>query len=89
MSDFHNLGLVPQALLKESTLYLGGAQLASKGRYGHLGVCITNELIQFCSVDQSCLTLYEPMDCSMPGFPVHHQLLEPTQTHIHQVGDVI
>ena len=41
------------------------------------------------SVTQLCLTLFEPMDCSMPGFPVHHQLLELTQTHIHRGGDAI
>ena len=34
-------------------------------------------------------TLYNPMDCSMPGFPVHHQLPEFTQTHVHWVGDAI
>ena len=38
---------------------------------------------------QSCPTLCEPMDCSMPGFPVHHQLLELAQTHVHWVGDAI
>ena len=43
----------------------------------------------FSSVTQSCLTLCDPMDCSMPGFPVHHQLPDPTQTHVHQVGDAI
>ena len=37
----------------------------------------------------SCLTLCDPMDCSMPGLPVHHQLLGFTQTHIHYVGDSI
>ena len=36
-----------------------------------------------------CPTLCNPMDCSMPGFPVHHQLSEPAQTHIHQVGHAI
>ena len=41
------------------------------------------------SVAQSRLTLCNPMDCSTPGFPVHHQLSEPTQTHIHCVGDAI
>ena len=41
------------------------------------------------SVAQSCLTLCSPMDCSTPGFPVHHQLLELIQTHVHQVGDAI
>ena len=41
------------------------------------------------SVAQSCLTLCDPMDCSSPGFPVHHQLSEFTQTHVNQVGDDI
>ena len=44
---------------------------------------------QFSPVTQSCPTLCDPMDCSMPGFPVHHQLPEPIQTHVHWVGDVI
>ena len=44
---------------------------------------------KFSSVAQSCLTLCDPMDCSRPGLPVHHQLLEPTQTHVHLVGDAI
>ena len=38
---------------------------------------------QFSSVAQSCLTLCDPMDCSMPGLPVHYQLPEFTQTHLH------
>ena len=41
------------------------------------------------SVAQLCLTLCNPMDCSMPGFLVHHQLQELTQTHVHQIGDAI
>ena len=45
--------------------------------------------IVFSSVAQSCLTLCDPMNCSTPGLPVHHQLPEFTQTHVHQVGDVI
>ena len=43
----------------------------------------------FSSVAQLCLILCNPMDCSTPGFPVHHQLLQPTQTHVHLVGDAI
>ena len=43
----------------------------------------------FSSVAQSCLTLCDPMDCSTPGLPVHHQLPELAQTHVHQVGDAI
>ena len=42
---------------------------------------------QFSAVAQSCLTLCDPIDCSMPGFPVHHQLQELAQTHVHQVSD--
>ena len=45
--------------------------------------------IQFNSVIQSCLTLCDPMDCSTPGLPVHHQLPEFTQTHVHWTGDAI
>ena len=45
--------------------------------------------IQFSSVSQSCPTLCNSMDCSTSGFPVHHQLLEVTQTHVHQVCDAI
>ena len=43
----------------------------------------------FSSVTHSCPTLCDPMDCSMPGLPVHHQLLEFTQTHVHWVSDAI
>ena len=43
----------------------------------------------FSSVAQSCLTLCDPMNRSMPGLPVHHQLPESTQTHVHRVSDVI
>ena len=44
---------------------------------------------QFSSVAQSCLTLCNPMVCSTPGFPVHHQLLELAKTHVHGVSDII
>ena len=43
----------------------------------------------FSSVAQSCLTLCDPMDHSMPSLPVHHQLLELTQAHVHRVSDAI
>ena len=45
--------------------------------------------VQFSSVPQSPLTLCNPIDCSTLGLPVHHQLLEFTQTHVHWVGDAI
>ena len=41
------------------------------------------------SIAQSCLTLCDPMNCSTPGFPVHHQLLELVQTHVHPVSDAM
>ena len=49
--------------------------------FGHAG------WLQFSSVVQSCPTLCDPVDCSTPGFPVHQQLPEFTQTHVHRVGD--
>jgi len=45
--------------------------------------------VQFSSVAQLCPILCDPMDCSKPGFPVHHQLPEPTQIHVHRVNDAI
>ena len=45
--------------------------------------------VQFSSVAQLCLTLCDPMNRSTPGLPVHHQLPEFTQTHVHRVGDAI
>ena len=46
-------------------------------------------IIQFSSVAQSCSNLCDPMNCSIPGLPVHHHLPEFTQTHVHQGGDAI
>ena len=47
------------------------------------------KLILFSSVAQSCPTLCNPLDCSMPAFPVHHQFPELAQIHVHRVGDAI
>ena len=52
-------------------------------------LCSHGTLVQFSSVTQSCLTLCDPMNCSTPGLPVHHQLLEFTQMDVHQVGDAL
>ena len=49
----------------------------------------TNALSGGCSVTQPCLTLCKPTDCSTPGFPVLHHLLELAQIHVHEVGDAI
>ena len=45
--------------------------------------------VQFSSLIQLCSTICDPMDCTTPGFPVHHQLLELAQTHVHWVSDAI
>ena len=50
---------------------------------------IINHSVQFSSVAQSCPTLCDPMNCSTSGLPVHHQLPEFTQIHVHRVGDAI
>ena len=50
---------------------------------------LSGSLVQFSSVAQSCLTLCDPMNRSTSGLPVHHQLLEFTQTHVHLVSDAI
>ena len=47
------------------------------------------KMYQFSSVAQSCLTLCDPMNRSTPGLPVHHQLPDVTETHVHRVGDAI
>jgi len=55
----------------------------------HMNIYSTSLVIQFSSVTQSCLILCNPVDFSMPGLPVHHQLPEFTQTHVHRISDAI
>ena len=54
-----------------------------------IGVSASTYSVQLSSVSQSCPTLCDSMNHSMPGLPVHHQLPEFTQTHVHWVGDAI
>ena len=60
-----------------------------KNVYVYLYVSVYIYISQFSSVTQSCLTLCDPMNCSMPGLPVHHRLPELTQTHVHRDSDAI
>ena len=55
--------------------------------YMYVCMCVCVCVYQFSSIAQSCLTLCNPMNRSMPGLPVHHQLPESTQSHVHLVGD--
>ena len=74
---------------KESAHNFG--DLRSLGQEDSLekGMATHSSILQFSSVAQLCPTLCTLMDCSMPGFPVHHQLPEPTQIHVHPIGDAI
>ena len=63
--------------------------LVSQKLYMNFQLHIGLASLQFSLVAQLCPTLWDPMDCSTPGLPVHHQLLEFTQTHVHWVDDVI
>ena len=60
-----------------------------KHLFGIMPCGLTRYSVQFSSVAQSCPTLCDPMNCSTPGLPVHHQLPEFTQTQVHQVCDAI
>ena len=80
------------------TLFLGGSKITADGDWNHeikrhllhgRKVMTNLSSVQFSSITQSCPTLCDPMNCSMPGLPVHHQLPEFTQTHVHRVGDAI
>ena len=84
-----------------SASWLPSVQNNPQGEVAHLGGIYSDFLLyhhvrnvfrypaQFSSLSQSCLTLCDSIDCSMPGFPVHHQFLELAQTLVHRVGDAI
>jgi len=72
MLDIHN-GTVFLISLTSHIIFLSLFQMRK----------LKTDAIKFSSVTQSCLTLCDPRDCSMPGFPVYHQLPELAQTHVH------
>ena len=82
LGTFHS-GIKPTSLASPALI---GRLFATGATWETL---ISLSSVQFSSVAQSCLTLCDPMNCSTPGLPVHHQLPEFTQTHVHQVGDTI
>ena len=64
-------------------------KILCKKRMQYASLIILNYSVQFSSVAQLCLTLCDPMNHSTPDLPVHHQLPEFTQTHVHRVSDAI
>ena len=86
-------------LTRRPEILLSPGSISGHGKLNHdLGLCPVGKenslhcLILFSSVQFNCSvdpTLCNPIDCSTPGFPVHHQLLEPAQTHVHCIGDAI
>ena len=78
-----------------------GGSFKREGIYAYIQlihIAVQQKLTQYCKaiisqslslVTQSCLALCNPMDCSTQGFPVHHQLPELAQTHVHRVSDAI
>ena len=77
-----------QSVQSQSWIWLSSwTELSYQGSlYIHTQIHIS---VQFSSVTQLWPTVCDPMDCSTPGFPVHHQLLELAQTHVHRIGDAI
>ena len=77
----------PQSMEFSRKEYWSGSPFTSPGDLPYPAIEPTS--LQFSSVAQSCLTLCDHMNHSMPGLPIHHHLLEFTQTHVHRVGDAI
>ena len=74
------------AFYTKNVMHFPFSQLTFVSKYKFL---FSLSSVQFSSFTQSCPTLCDPMNCSTPGLPVHHQLQEFTQTHIHRVSDAI
>ena len=94
----YHLTLIRMAIIKKSTHNICWRECGEKGMLLHcwwecklIQPLWKMALVQFSSVQfsQSCPTLCDPMNRSTPGLPVHHQLPELTQTHVHRVGNVI
>ena len=87
-SIFHQLSV--SKLLFSFVRYRGSTQLDYIFLWSiFYNLILVTTSVQFSSVTQSCPTLCDPMDCSTPGLPVHHQFPEFTQTHAHWVDDAI
>ena len=87
---FPCLGDLPtQGLIRSSALQADSLPSEPRGKSRWNCFFLLWSSVQFSWVAQSCPTLCDPMNCSTPGLPVHHQLPEFTQTHVHRVSDAI
>ena len=78
--------MVPQLPLKSQRSKVNGVWgIRPPTAFGYNTLHFHFSSVQSLGLNQLC----DPMDCSTPGFPVHHQLSEPIQTHVHRVSDVI
>ena len=91
--DCSSPGFSIHGIFQARVLEWGAIAFSAQGTYLSTNMAFmvlsTSDSVQFSSVTQSCLTLCDPMNSSTPGLPVHHQLPEFTQTHVHWVGDAI
>ena len=90
---FDSAGILTK-LYELLTIHYSSFKVLQKRNFNSLNLHLTptdDHTLDFVisSVAQSCLTLCDPMDCSTPDFPVHHQLPEIAQTHVHRVGDFV
>ena len=81
------LSRLPKETIMRNPVECDGLFIHSYKKYLLRPAVCEKPSLQFSSVTQSCPTLCDPMDCSTPGFPIYHQLLELAQTHVHRVSD--
>ena len=84
-SAFHWGNIASRNRISSPSVFLSIYSLPYKNMYACHYIYMSGKSVQFSSVAQLCPTFCNPMDCSMPGFPVHQQLLDLTQTHVHPV----
>ena len=89
LSILQQAGLYHKGFIPPAETWNPGALKLLEAALSSCGWKLERKSVEFNSVAQSCPTLCDPIDWRMPGFPVHYQLLEFSQTHVHQVSDAM